>query len=89
MPWVSQVPAIVHNVYAGMEGGHAIADVLLGDINPSGKLPITFPRVLEDSRPMRKERLRPHICAYKEGILVGYRWFDTKRIEPLFPSDTD
>jgi beta-glucosidase len=85
MPWVSQVPAIVQMWYAGMEGGHAIADVLLGHINPSGKLPITFPRRLEDSPAHALNDYGPDVCSYKEGILVGYRWFDTKRIEPLFP----
>ena len=68
-----------------MEGGHAIADVLLGHINPSGKLPITFPRVLEDSPAHALNDYGPDVCSYKEGILVGYRWFDTRRIEPLFP----
>ena len=85
MPWVSQVPAIVQMWYAGMEGGHAIADVLLGHINPSGKLPITFPRLLEDSPAHALNDYGPDVCSYKEGILVGYRWFDAKRIEPLFP----
>ena len=85
MPWVSQVPAILQMWYAGMEGGHAIADVLLGKINPSGKLPITFPRVLEDSPAHALDDYGPDVCSYKEGIFVGYRWFDAKRIEPLFP----
>ena len=49
MPWVDAVPAIVQMWYAGMEGGNAIADVLIGNTNPSGKLPITFPKALEDS----------------------------------------
>ena len=85
MSWVSQVPAILQMWYAGMEGGHAIADVLLGKINPSGKLPITFPRVLEDSPAHALDDYGPDVCSYKEGIFVGYRWFDAKRIEPLFP----
>jgi beta-glucosidase len=85
MPWVSQVPAIVQMWYAGMEGGHAIADVLLGHVNPSGKLPITFPRVLEDSPAHALDDYEPDVCSYKEGIFVGYRWFDAQRIGPLFP----
>ena len=85
MPWINQVPAIVQMWYSGMEGGHAIADVLLGDVNPSGKLPITFPRVLADSPAHALNDYHPDVCAYMEGIFVGYRWFDAQRIEPLFP----
>jgi beta-glucosidase len=84
MPWVDRVPAIVQMWYAGMEGGHAIADVLLGDVNPSGKLPMTFPRTLGDSPAHALNDYAPDICRYKEGVFVGYRWFDTKEIEPLF-----
>lgn len=85
MPWVDRVPAIVQMWYAGMEGGHAIADVLLGDVNPSGKLPVTFPKALGDSPAHALNDYAPEVCLYKEGIFVGYRWFDAKRIEPLFP----
>ncbi len=84
MPWVDRVRAIVQMWYAGMEGGHAIADVLLGDVNPSGKLPMTFPRTLGDSPAHALNDYAPDICRYKEGVFVGYRWFDTKEIEPLF-----
>ena len=84
MPWVSQVRAIVQMWYAGMEGGHAIADILLGNTNPSGKLPVTFPRALEDSPAHALNDYGPDVCLYKEGIFVGYRWFDAKRIKPLF-----
>jgi beta-glucosidase len=84
MPWVSHVPTIVQMWYAGMEGGHAIADILLGDTNPSGKLPITFPRLLGDSPAHALNDYDANACSYKEGVLVGYRWFDAKGIEPLF-----
>jgi len=85
MPWVDQIPVIVQMWYAGMEGGHAIADVLLGDVNPSGKLPMTFPKALADSPGHALNDYAADVCHYKEGIFVGYRWFDVKNIEPLFP----
>lgn len=92
MPWVKKVPAIVQAWFIGSEAGNSIADVIFGKVNPSGKLPFTFPVALE------------HVAAhaigeypgikrndediwdehYNEGILVGYRWHDTKKIPPLF-----
>ena len=88
LPWVKQVPAIVQAWYIGSESGEAIADVLSGEVNPSGKLPFTFPVKLEDNG--------AHFYGtdsypgdsihetYKEDILVGYRWHDTKKIAPQF-----
>ena len=70
-----------------MEGGNALARVLFGDVNPSGKLPCTFPKQLADS-PAHALNAYPGTngtVRYEEGLLVGYRWFDTKQIEPLFP----
>jgi beta-glucosidase len=80
---------IVWSWYNGSENGNALADVLLGKINPSGKLPFTFPASLNES-PAHSygEEVYPgknHEVVYKEGILVGYRWYDTKNIEPLYP----
>ncbi len=77
---------IVWSWYNGSENGNALADVLIGKINPSGKLPFTFPAELKDSPAHALgaypgENLKED---YKEGILVGYRWFDTKKIEPLY-----
>jgi beta-glucosidase len=77
---------IVWSWYNGSENGNALADVLIGKINPSGKLPFTFPAELKDSpsealNAYPGENLK---VDYKEGILVGYRWFDTKKIEPLY-----
>jgi len=77
---------IVWSWYNGSENGNALADVLIGKINPSGKLPFTFPASLKDSPAFALnaypgENLQEE---YKEGILVGYRWFDTKKIEPLY-----
>jgi beta-glucosidase len=70
----------------GSEGGNALADVLLGNINPSGKLPWTMPKALSDS-PAHATNSFPgdEVVSYDEGILVGYRWFDTKKVEPLYP----
>ncbi|GGF20727.1 glycosyl hydrolase [Flavobacterium limi] len=78
--------ALVWTWFNGSEGGNAIADVLLGKINPSGKLPWTMPKKLMDS-PAHATNSFPGDKAvkYAEGILVGYRWFDTKKIEPLYP----
>jgi beta-glucosidase len=78
---------IVWSWYNGSEGGHALADVLTGKINPSGKLPFTFPVSLDES-PAHYLHTFPgeNLTAdYKEGILVGYRWYDTKKIVPLYP----
>ena len=82
MDWIDKVPAVIEAWYPGMEGGHAIASVLFGDVNPSGKLPITFPKKLEDSPVQIIKDLNVN---YNEGIFVGYRYFDTNNIEPLFP----
>jgi beta-glucosidase len=87
--WLGKVPAVLLAWYSGMEGGNAIANVLFGDVNPSGKLPATFPKRLADS-PAHSFGASgfPGVdgtVKYSEGILVGYRWFDTKKIEPLFP----
>ncbi|MFL9843562.1 glycoside hydrolase family 3 C-terminal domain-containing protein [Flavobacterium rhizosphaerae] len=83
---VKENSGVVWSWYNGSEGGNALADVLLGKINPSGKLPWTMPKKIEDS-PAHATKSFPggDIEEYKEGILVGYRWFDTKNIEPLYP----
>jgi len=85
--WLAKVPALLYAWYPGLEGGNALARVLFGDVNPSGKLPCTFPKKLADS-PAHALKAYPGTngtVEYKEGLLVGYRWFDTKNIEPLFP----
>lgn len=83
---VAQNSAIVWGWYNGSEAGNAIVDVLLGTVNPSGKLPWTMPKKLQDS-PAHATNSFPGgaTAEYKEGILVGYRWFDTKNVAPLYP----
>jgi beta-glucosidase len=78
--------AIVWSWFNGSEAGNALADVLKGVINPSGKLPFTFPVSLHDSPAFNLDTYpgKGLTADYKEGILVGYRWYDTKKIEPQF-----
>jgi beta-glucosidase len=86
--WLDKVPAVIEAWYAGMEGGRALADILFGDVNPSGKLPQTFSKKLADCPAHASKRTYPGENGkvyYEEDILVGYRYFDTKGIEPLFP----
>jgi beta-glucosidase len=84
--WSDRVPAIVDAWYGGEEGGHAIADVLFGDVNPSGKLPFTFLRKAQDSPASSSYPGVDLHTKYAEGIYVGYRYFDKHpRIAPLFP----
>lgn len=87
MPWLANAPAVVQAWYPGMEGGNALAAVLFGDVNPSGRLPFTMPRKLTDSPAHALDAYpgKGGTEEYKEGLLVGYRWFDTKVVEPLFP----
>jgi len=84
--WIHNVPAVVQAWYGGMEAGNAIAAIIFGDVNPSGKLPITFPKKLSDSPAHVSDRTYPgdEKVFYEEGIFVGYRHFDTRDIEPLF-----
>lgn len=92
MPWVNEVPAIVQDWYLGSEAGNSLAAILMGDVNPSGKLPFTFPVKLEDCPAhifgeYTGERSKGIIdIKYNEGIFVGYRWADKqKKVKPLFP----
>jgi len=83
--WISQVPALVDMWYGGQEGGNAIADVLFGEANPSGKLPVSFVKEWKDSPAYGHYPGDNLKVEYAEGIYVGYRYFDKKNIEPLFP----
>jgi hypothetical protein len=92
MPWVDDVPAILQAWFLGSESGTALASVIAGDVNPSGKLPFTFPMSLNDV-PAHKLNAYPGVKRmdsqimdeeYSEGIFVGYRWYEKEKIQPLF-----
>ena len=89
MPWVDRVPAIVQTWYLGSQAGNALANVLTGEVNPSGKLPFSFPKRLEDNGAIHYGQMSyPGDSinqTYLEDILVGYRWHDTKKIPALYP----
>ncbi len=87
MPWVEKVPAILEAWYPGEEDGDAVAAVLFGDVDPSGRLPLTFPRRLADlpaNTPQQYPGLNG-VVRYSEGIFVGYRHYQENDIKPLFP----
>ncbi|MDD3155073.1 MAG: glycoside hydrolase family 3 C-terminal domain-containing protein [Victivallaceae bacterium] len=84
LPWIEQVPAVVQMWYAGQEAGHAIAEVLFGAVNPSGKLPFTFPVSFAESVVGRNQDYTTERCYYKENVFVGYRWHDWNKVKPLF-----
>lgn len=88
--WFDDVPAILNAWYPGMMGGNALARVLFGEINPSGKLPVTYPKELKDHPAHKSEKrfpgdLKELKIHFDEGIYVGYRYFDKHQIEPFFP----
>ncbi len=85
MPWLEQVPAVLQLWYPGQEVGNTIADVLFGEVAPSGRLPQTFPMRLEDNPAFVNYPGENGKVLYGEGIFIGYRYYDTKRIAPLFP----
>lgn len=85
MPWANDVAAILQSWYGGQEAGNALADVLFGDVTPSGKLPSTFPMRLEDNPAFINYPGENGKVYYGEGIFVGYRYYDKKQIAPLFP----
>lgn len=83
--WINDVAAVVEAWYLGQETGSAIADVLAGDYNPSGKLPVTFPKEYEDNPVYKNYPGDSGNVYFREGLYVGYRYYDTKKVEPLFP----
>jgi beta-glucosidase len=85
MPWLDKVPAVLQLWYDSQEQGNALADILFGDENPSGKLPTTFPVRLEDNPAYINYPGENGKVRYGEGIFVGYRYYDKKKVDPLFP----
>jgi beta-glucosidase len=91
MPWLNKVKAVLQMWWPGDEGGWATAKLLLGKENPGGRLPFTWPERLSDmaandpAYPERSEQGVGGKTTFSEGILVGYRWFDRQKTEPLFP----
>lgn len=87
MPWIDDVGAVLQVWYGGQEGGEAMAALLLGEANPRGKLPLSFPRTETGHATGTPDRY-PGVdgrVSYDEEIFVGYRWFDAEGVEPLFP----
>jgi beta-glucosidase len=83
--WLDTTPALLDMWYGGQEGGSAIAAILFGDANPSGKLPVSLPKKFEDSPAAKTYPGQNLHTEYSEGIYVGYRYYDTKNVEPQFP----
>jgi beta-glucosidase len=83
--WNDKVDGILETWFAGEEIGNAVVDVILGNYNPSGKLPITFPKRWEDCSAYKTYKALDSVSEYSDGIFVGYRHFDAKNIEPLYP----
>jgi beta-glucosidase len=87
MPWLDRVPVVFEAWYPGEEDGNVVADVLFGKVNPSGKLPMTFPKA-ENETPASTPEQYPGVngtAVYSEGLQVGYRWYDAQKVTPLFP----
>jgi beta-glucosidase len=84
MPWINKAKAVVQAWYGGNETGHCIADVLYGTVNPSGKLPLTFPKRVKDNPTYLNYRSEAGRVLYGEDVYVGYRYYEQLEIEPLF-----
>ena len=87
MPWISDVAAVIEAWYPGQEDGNAIAAVLYGDVNPSAKLPLSFPRTAAEIPTAQKDQWpgADGRSTYSEKLNVGYRWYDSTGTAPLFP----
>ncbi|KAH8694614.1 glycoside hydrolase superfamily [Ilyonectria robusta] len=85
MPWISEVSALVHAWYGGNETGNAIADVLFGQVNPSGKLPLSFPIRNEDNPAFLNYRSERGRTLYGEDVYIGYRYYEMTKRDVLFP----
>jgi beta-glucosidase len=85
MPWLDDVASVLQIWFPGSEVGNALADVLLGAAEPGGRLPVTFPRRIEDTPAFLSHPGEDGHARYAEGLFIGHRWYDARRIEPLFP----
>jgi beta-glucosidase len=85
MPWLADVAAVMQIWFPGEEVGNSVADVLLGDVEPGGRLPVTIPRRLADTPAYLSHPGQHGVARYDEGLFIGYRWYDARDIEPLFP----
>jgi beta-glucosidase len=85
MPWLEAVPAVLQLWFPGQALGEALADVVTGDVEPGGRLPITFPMSLEDTPAFNHHPGRNGLAVYAEGAFIGHRWYDRERIAPRFP----
>jgi beta-glucosidase len=83
--WIDKAAAIIYAWYPGEQGGNALADIVLGNFNPSGRLPVTMLKRWEDAPENGTYPEQDGNVNYKEGIYVGYRYYDTKKVEPYFP----
>ncbi|BCS00565.1 beta-glucosidase H [Aspergillus luchuensis] len=85
MPWIQKAKAVLHAWYGGNETGNGLADVIFGDVNPSGKLPLTFPRHVKHNPTYFNYRSEGGRVLYGEDVYVGYRFYDEAEVDPLFP----
>jgi beta-glucosidase len=87
--WIAQVPGLIETFYPGQNGGQALAEILFGDVNPSGKLPVTFEKKITDNPAFATFpaaiNTHPDAIPYSEGIFVGYRGYEHNHVQPLFP----
>ena len=85
MPWVEEAGSILQCWFPGQEFGNSLSDIIFGKINPSGKLPTTFPKSIEDTPAYATYPGKDLQMDYEEGLYIGYRWYDKEEIDPLFP----
>ena len=85
MPWINKASSIIQTWYAGQEFGNALVDIITGDVNPSGKLPTTFPINIEDTPAFKSYPGKDLQMNYEEKNLIGYKWYDKKNISTLYP----
>ena len=84
LPWIDRVPVVLDMFFPGMEGGTAMADILFGDADPSGRLTFSWPERLEDSPVYELATQDVDNVNYEDSLMVGYRYFDTKRVTPRY-----